>query len=194
MSDVSVERARGSSRPGPPDVRCEPMAIWIGLTRIRRRLQRLVERRLKRVGLPPLIWHDALLLLALQPGFELCAPDLEQKLSLRQYQVSRLIEHLAEGGFVMRRRLHVIGRPLLIRLTERGRDLQQRMAEVYTSAVDAAIIGQFSEQEAALLVALLGRFYHAPSASAEPVAGKVHGLRHFNSERCEVGALAELRK
>jgi DNA-binding MarR family transcriptional regulator len=117
-----------------------------------------------------------------------------QKLSLRQYQVSRLIEHLAEGGFVMRRRLHVIGRPVLIRLTERGRDLQQRVAEVYTSAVDAEIIGQFSEQEAALLAALLGRFYHAPCESAEPVAGEVHGLRHFNSERCEVGALTVLRK
>ena len=153
-----------------------------------------MKRRLKRGGLPPLIWHDASLLLASQPGLELSAPDLEKKLSLRQYQVSRLIEHLAEGGFVMRRRLHVIGRPLLIHLTERGRDLQQRMAEVYISAVDAEIIRQFSEQEAALLVALLGRFYHAPSASAEPVAGKVHGLRHFNSERCEVGALAELRK
>lgn len=154
--------------------RCEAgvgrMAIWISLTRIRRRLRRVVERRLKRVGLPPLLWHDTLLLLASQPSCELSAPDLEQELSLRQYQVSRLIERLVEGRLVVRRRLPVIGRTAMIRLTERGRALQQRMAEVYASSVDTEVIGQFSEQEAAVLVALLSRLYHMPSPLEVPVA------------------------
>jgi DNA-binding MarR family transcriptional regulator len=139
------------------------MAIWTSLFRIRRRLQRLAERRLKRTGLPPLIWHDALLLLASHEGRELSAPDLERELSLRQYQVSRLIERLAEGGLVARRRLPVVGRTTLIRLTERGLELQQRMAEVYASVVDAELVGQFSEQEAAMLLPLLDRLYQEPS-------------------------------
>jgi len=180
-----------SSRSERPDARGAPIAIWIGLTRIRRRLQRMVERRLKRVGLPPLIWHDALLLLASQTSRELSAPDLEQNLSLRQYQVSRLIERLAEGGLVVRRRLPAIGRPLLIRLTERGRDLQQRMAEVYASAVDAEIIGQFSEEEAATLIALLSRLYHVRSAAGEPAGGRGDRLQHFDPEAPESSALAE---
>lgn len=141
----------------------DEMAIWISLVRIRRRLQRLVERRLKRVGLPPLLWHDALLLLASREGRELSAPDLERELSLRQYQVSRLIERLVEGGLVVRRRLPVAGRTSLIRLIDRGLELQQRMAEVYASVVDTEIVGQFPEPEATILLTLLDRFYQAPS-------------------------------
>jgi DNA-binding MarR family transcriptional regulator len=140
----------------------ECMAIWISLARLRRRLLRLVERRLKRVGLPPLLWHEALLLLA--SCHELSAPELEQRLALRQYQVSRLIHALAEGGLVVRRRLPVAGRTTLIRLTNRGRELQHRMAEVYVSAIEGEVSGQFTEGEAAALVALLDRFYHATSS------------------------------
>jgi DNA-binding MarR family transcriptional regulator len=133
--------------------------MWINLMRIKRHLQRVVERRLKRVGLPPLVWHDALLLLASQPNGELPALDMEQKLSLRQYQISRLVDHLAEGGLISRRRLTGAGRPVQMRLTARGRDLQQRMAEVYASTVDTEITGQFSQQEAADIIALLNHLF-----------------------------------
>jgi DNA-binding MarR family transcriptional regulator len=149
-------------------------AIWISLVRIRRRLQRLVERRLKRVGLPPLIWHDALLVLASRPARELFAPDLERELSLRQYQVSRLVEGLAQGELVTRRRLPVAGRTTLIRLTERGLALQQRMAEVYTSVVETEIVGQFPEQDADMLVALLQRLYQTPSAPGSVTSKSRH--------------------
>lgn len=151
--------------------------------RIRRRLQRVVERRFKRVGLPPLIWHDALITLASQRGGELSALDLQQGLSLPQYQVSRLIDRLAEGGLVMRRRLPVVGRPILIRLTERGRDLQQRMMEIYASVVEAEVTGHFSEQEAADLVALLSRFYRAPSVPFETAVERASELRCLDPER-----------
>jgi DNA-binding MarR family transcriptional regulator len=184
-------RRQVGKHPSPPsDARGQPMAMWISLTRIRRRLERVVERRLKRAGLPPLIWHDALLLLASQRGGELSALDLQQRLSLPQYQMSRLIERLAEGGLVIRRRLLVVGRPILMRLTERGRDLQQRMMEIYASAVEAEVTGQFSEQEAADLVALLSRVYRAPSVLSETAAG-VSELRCLDPERHMPAELAE---
>jgi DNA-binding MarR family transcriptional regulator len=137
----------------------------MNLMRIKRRLQRVVERRLKRVGLPRLIWHDALLLLASQPSGELSALDMEQKLSLRQYQVSRLVDHLAEGGLISRHRLPAPGRPVVVRLTGRGRDLQRRMAEVLASTVDTEITGQFAQQEAADVIVLLNRFFGVCSPS-----------------------------
>jgi len=146
-----------------PEPRGGELAIWIRLARIRRRLLRLVERRLKRTGLPPLVWHDALLLLASQRQGELSAPELERALSLRQYQVSRLMERLVEGGLVVRRRLPVVGRTSLIRLTDRGLALQQRMAEVYSAVVDTEIVAEFEEQEADTLLALLDRFHQARS-------------------------------
>jgi DNA-binding MarR family transcriptional regulator len=170
--------------PEPFEAHNGETAIWISLVRIRRRLVRLVERRLKRVGLPPLIWHDALLVLASQPARELSAPDLERELSLRQYQVSRLVEGLAQGELVTRRRLAVAGRTTLIRLTERGFALQQRMAEVYTSVVETEIVGQFPEPDAAILLALLQRFYQAPS----PAGSAANKPRHAPEKR----ELAEL--
>jgi DNA-binding MarR family transcriptional regulator len=140
------------------------MTIWISLARIQRRLHRLVERRLKRTGLPPLLWHDALQLLASQQQCELSAPDLQRELSLRQYQVSRLVERLVEGGLVTRRRLPVVGRTNVIRLTDRGLALQQRMAEAYAAVVETEIVGQYPGHEADMLLALLERFYQPSSA------------------------------
>jgi DNA-binding MarR family transcriptional regulator len=149
------------------------MVMWISLMRIRRHLQRVVERRLKRVGLPPLIWHDALTVLASQRGGELSALDLQQRLSLPQYQMSRLIERLAEGGVVMRRRVPVVGRPILVRLTGRGRDLQQRMMETCVSVVEAEVMRHFSEHEASDLVVLLSQLYRTLmplETAAKPVS------------------------
>lgn len=184
-----VER-RLSSRPEQHEAAGARMAIWIGLARVRRRLLRVVGRRLKRAGLPPLLWYDALHLLAMQPSGELSAPELEHKLALRQYQVSRLIDGLAEGSFVVRRRLPVVGRTMLVQLTARGRDLQQRMAEVYASAVEAEITGDFTGQEADLLVELLKRLDPPSCASTWNDRSKV--LRRFNPETHRSGAPAEL--
>jgi DNA-binding MarR family transcriptional regulator len=184
-----VER-RQPLRPEQHEAAGERMAIWIGLARMRRGLLRVVERRLKRAGLPPLLWHDALHLLVIQPSGELSAPELERRLVLRQYQVSRLIDALAESGCVMRRRLPVVGRTMLVQLTARGRNLQQRMAEVYASVVDAEITGQFTEQEADVLVELSKRFDLPSSASKGNERSKI--LRRFNPETYRSGAPAEL--
>lgn len=164
--------------------------IWIGLARVRRHLLRVVERRLKRAGLPPLLWHDAIHLLDIQPCGELSAPELEQKLALRQYQVSRLIDALVQGGFVIRRRLPVVGRTMLVQLTARGRDLQQRMAEVYASVVEAEITGQFNGQEADVLIELSKRFDLPSSATTWNERSKM--LRRFNLEAYRSGVPAEL--
>lgn len=180
----------GSSRLRLHEVIVESTAIWISLARLRRRLLRVVERHLKRVGLPPLLWHDALLLLTSQPSGESSAPQLEQQLSLPQYKVSRLIHGLVEGGLVTRRHLPVSGRTMLVRLTARGRELQQRMAEVYASAINQEFSGQFTEEEADALVALLDRFCDAKSAPAR--AEKVKTPRSSTNAQTFVAAeLAE---
>ncbi len=184
-----VER-RLPLRPKQHEAAGRRMAIWIGLARVRRCLLRVVERRLKRAGLPSLLWHDALHLLSVQPSGELSAPELEQKLALRQYQVSRLVDALAEGGCVMRRRLPVVGRTMLVQLTARGRDLQQRMGEVFASVVDAEITGEFTGQEADLLIELSKRFDPPLSASAWNERSKMP--RRFNPETYRSGAPAEL--
>jgi DNA-binding MarR family transcriptional regulator len=174
MSDSAEHLA--SFRTSQSSVDDESRLIWVNLLRIQRRLQRVVERRLKRIGLPPLVWHDVLQLLASQSGGELSALDIEQRLSLRQYQVSRLVDHLTQGGLVSRRRLVSVGRPIFVCLTERGRDLQQRMAEVYASTVDTELTSQFRPQEVADAIILLNRLLGIGSPSGQSPAGSGCGL------------------
>ncbi len=145
--------------------------IWPGLERVRRRLQRVVERRLKGLGLPPMIWHDALLVLAAEPNGEMRSTELERNLSVRQYQVSRLIERLVDGGCVVRRRATISNRSSVIRLTERGHDLQQRMAIACSSAIDSEIMALYTEDEGTALVDLLNRFYGVQADGQGPEAG-----------------------
>ena len=83
-----------------------------------------------------------------------------------------------------------IGRTTLVRLTARGRDLQQRMAEVYASVVDAEVTGHFTEQEADVLVELSKRF--DPPSPASTWNGRSKMLRRFNPEMHGSGARAEL--
>jgi DNA-binding MarR family transcriptional regulator len=132
-------------------------AIWQCLARVVGRLDRAIERGLREAGLPPLIWHDALLLLATTPTGELSPADLERSLSMRQYQVSRLLDCLVTGKLVVRRRMRGIGRPSLVALTDRGRQLLQRMESVYSSIVQSEIIDGLSADDAADLFELVSR-------------------------------------
>ena len=118
------------------------------------------------------------------------APDLERKLALRQYQVSRLIDALVQGGCVMRRRLPVVGRTMLVQLATRGRDLQRRMAEVYASVVDAEVTRQFTGQDADVLVELSKRLDPPSYASGRNERSK--SPRRFTPETYRSGAPAEL--
>lgn len=139
----------------------DSFTIWHNLAKVIGRLDREIERGLRQAGLPPLIWHDALLLLATTPTDELSPAELEHHLSLRQYQVSRLLDCLVTGKLVARRRMKGIGRPSLIALTDRGHHLLQRMQTVYSSIVQTEIIDGLSEQDAADLFELAGRLHEA---------------------------------
>ena len=163
----------------------ENAAIWLCLTRIIRQLHRVAERRLRRVGLPPVIWHDALLLLASEPDGEIRVTDLEYKLPARQYQVSRLVAALRQGGCVARRTMG--NRLYVIRLTTRGRELQQKMAAAYWSIIDTEITSQFSEEDASVLVALLNCLCGTETPSDEPKSTWAETPREFQPTMRRLG-------
>jgi hypothetical protein len=86
-----------------------------------------------------------------------------------------LVEGLVDSGCLVRHCPTIDNRSHLIRLTERGRDLQQRVA--YALGVDAEIIAQFFDEDVTFLVGLLSRFYGTEAAFG---AAKVHASRQFN--------------
>lgn len=129
---------------------------WARLLRAHRAALARVEQALKAQALPPLGWYDALLELDRAPG-GLRPMDLEARMLLPQYGLSRLLDRLERAGLVRREPCPEDGRGQVAMITDEGRELRRRMWPVYAAAIDDAIGTRLDEAQAAVLAGLLGR-------------------------------------
>lgn len=128
---------------------------WIRLLRAQRSALCSVERALRSVALPPLEWYDVLL--ELDHGGSLRPRDLQDRLLLRQSNVSRLLDRMEANGMVERGRCAEDARGQLICVTAKGQALRRRMWTTYSAAIEQAIGSRLSEAEADRLAELLGK-------------------------------------
>lgn len=135
----------------------DTVAAWGHLVRVQQALLAAVEKDLKKAGYPPLAWYDALLELTRAPRGELRPLELEQKMLLPQYSTSRLIDRLAQAGYVERKICPVDGRGQFIAITTAGRTLQKKMWEAYGTAIHRHVGAKLSGTDAARLAELLAR-------------------------------------
>ena len=77
-----------------------PQAIdaWARLQRASGNVLARVEARLKAAGFPPLGWYDVLLELSRAEDKTLRPVEIEKRMLLAQYNVSRLLDRLAAAG------------------------------------------------------------------------------------------------
>ncbi len=129
---------------------------WVGLVRAEEGVVAAVEAEVKAAGLPPLAWYDVMLELA-RPHNErgLRQNELERRLLFRQYNLSRLIDRLAEAGYVERRQCPEDGRGQVVVATAAGRNFQKKMWPVYRDAIAQRFAGKLTNKEAAELGRLL---------------------------------------
>lgn len=132
---------------------------WARLERAHRAAQSTVEARLKRAGLPPLAWYDALLELERSDPRGLRPFELQKEMLFAQYNLSRLIDRLEAAGHVARSASEEDGRGQLLAITKSGRALRRRMWPVYSAAIAEAVGSYLTEAEATTLGELLGRLY-----------------------------------
>ena len=118
---------------------------------------------LKAAGLPPLAWYDVLLELERAAGCGLRPFELEERLRLPQYGLSRLIARLEEAGLVERHSCTTDRRGQFVAATEAGRAMRRRMAPVYAAAVQQAVGARLPAAEADRLADLLGRLIAPPA-------------------------------
>lgn len=142
--------------PAPPD---SVIRAWARLERAHRAAQSTVEARLKKAGLPPLAWYDALLELERVGPAGLRPFELQKEMLFAQYNLSRLVDRLEAAGYIARSASEEDGRGQRLTLTESGRAIRRRMWPVYADAIAAAVGSRLSESEAATLGDLLGRLY-----------------------------------
>jgi DNA-binding MarR family transcriptional regulator len=108
---------------------------WAKLIRAQQALLDQVEEDLKNAGFPPLVWYDILLELHRDPDGRLRHRDLHRRMLLAKYNLSRLLDRMADDGLVDREPVADDARGEYLRITAQGRDLRRRMWPVYQRAI-----------------------------------------------------------
>ncbi|MBF9033104.1 MarR family transcriptional regulator [Rhodobacterales bacterium HKCCE2091] len=130
-------------------------AAWTTLVTTGRRLHDAVGARLKAAGLPPLDWYDALWEIEKAGEGGLRPLELESRLLLPQYGVSRLVDRLAKAGLVERRACPDDRRGQVLHLTAEGREMRATIWPVYEAALTDHIAARMPRQDRLRLVRLL---------------------------------------
>ena len=133
------------------------IAAWVHLIRAAQGVLEQVEGDLKSAGYPPLSWYDGLLELRRAGRAGLRPFQLQEKMLLAQYSLSRLIDRLVQAGYVARQPSPADGRGQVLRTTPRGRKLLRSMWPVYRAAIRTHFAEKLGEREVADLGRILAR-------------------------------------
>lgn len=137
----------------------EDIAItaWARLIRVSQQALAHVEERLKKAGLPPLAWYDALLELRRAGDQGLRPFQLREKMLLEQYNLSRLIDRLADKNLVVKQTCEEDGRGQVLVITLEGRQTLKTMWPVYRRAIMDQFAANLSDSDCRTLTRLLGK-------------------------------------
>jgi DNA-binding MarR family transcriptional regulator len=138
---------------------------WTRLVRAQAAALAAVEADLKEGGLPPLAWYDVLLELSRQDGLR--PFEIEARVLLAQYNLSRLLDRLQAAGYVERAPCAEDGRGQIVLITSSGRELQKRMWPTYRAAIARHVGEKLSDAEAETLARLLSKLTSGHGSSAD---------------------------
>ncbi|UWQ79694.1 MarR family winged helix-turn-helix transcriptional regulator [Leisingera sp. S132] len=142
----------------------DPFAVWLPLARAHKSILALVEAALKQADLPGLDWYDLLWELECAGDAGLRPYELQEKLLLPQYGVSRLADRLARAGYLTRQDCSGDGRGQVLLITPEGARTRAQIWTVYSDTMQQAVTPHFSRGEARRLSELLGKLLRPASA------------------------------
>lgn len=108
---------------------------WARFVRVGQAVLAGVEAELKAKGHPPLAWYDALLELRRAGDDGVRANELERRMLLAQYNLSRLADRLEAAGLVTRSPVPGDRRGRVLAITEGGQALLAAMWPDYRAAI-----------------------------------------------------------
>lgn len=129
----------------------DAVTAWARLVRVSQAVLARVEADLKRAGHPPLAWYDALLELARAGPDGLRPFQLQERMLLAQYNLSRLTERLAKAGYIERQDCAEDGRGQILTITPEGRTLLRAMWPTYRQAIQTHFAARLDADEIARL-------------------------------------------
>lgn len=136
----------------------KPYFAWARLMRVSGKLLQDIENDLKQADLPPLAWYDVLLEVRNAEPKWLRPVDIQQKMLVQQYNISRLIERLVNEGLVERKSCDCDGRGQYIVLKAAGNQLLDKMWPIYKAAIDQHFADKLTVAEVESLTQILGKF------------------------------------
>ena len=143
---------KGSENPSD-----KAITAWARLVLVSQDLLSRVEADLKAAGFPPLPWYDALLELR-RAGTDGLRPfQLQERMLLAQYGLSRLVDRLDRAGYVHRMPSTDDGRGQVLTLTPKGSKLLEQMWPVYRDAIRAHFAKRLSDRDIGELARILGK-------------------------------------
>ncbi len=147
-----------TSKESPPKLSAAVEEAWIAFLRAHRHNMAAVEAEFRAGGYPPLSWYDVLLeLKRAQTGLR--AVDLERRLLVAQYNVSRLLLRMERAGLIHRTADPADRRGRRLHLTDRGRQLQEEMWPIYAPVIQEQLGAALSDDEARQLTLLLNKLH-----------------------------------
>ena len=155
------------SRPMNIGTNSPALQVWVRMVRAHQRIKSVVDAAFRAEGHPPLEWYDVLLELE-RHGKPLRARDLEQKLLLAQYNLSRLLDRLEKLRLIIRKPDPDDGRSRLIEISEQGLAIRRKMWPAYKRVIEASIGHHLATSEIKDLAELLKQIAvpkRPPSAS-----------------------------
>jgi DNA-binding MarR family transcriptional regulator len=133
-------------------------ALWLDIfqsMRVQARAWNEMERELRKRGVLPIVVFEVLEQLSRGPVGRLKQRDIEERLLLRQYENSRLIESLVERGLATRTDNPVDRRGRLIKITKAGIAARDMMQGTYGAAIEKLAGVRISESDASALREIL---------------------------------------
>jgi len=130
---------------------------WLSLVRVPQDVLSRVETSLKTAGLPSLAWYDILLEINRVSPDPIRAGALQERLLLRQYNLSRILYRIEKAGLIESRPSKDDGRARDLTITDAGLKRLREMWPVYEAAIKRHFASRLSEREAKQLSTLLSK-------------------------------------
>lgn len=131
--------ARGEGEPG-----VELMEL---LSESYSRITRLINFELERECSMPLSWFEVLVHLENANADRLTMTQLASQISLTSGGVTRLVDRIAEAGFVERQNCPSDRRSVYVAITQKGKETLEGASMVYSSAVDRYLTTRLGRDE-----------------------------------------------
>ncbi len=144
-------------------------AAWVQLMRASQHVRDGAEQALKQAGFVGLDWYDVLLELKRAGAAGLRPFELEDRLLLKQYNLSRLLARMVKAGLAEKQRCQQDGRGFRFCITTTGVQMQEAMWPVYAGALRQGLARRLTSDEAGSLVNILRKVTLVARSGNRPV-------------------------